>query len=182
MDFEFAFLDFIQNNLRTNVGDFFFSTITHLGDSGIVWIVLGLALLILKKTRKSGIAVLIALICDLILCNIILKPLVARPRPFSINTDIVLLIKQPGEFSFPSGHTAASFAAAFALRFRKENKIWQWSMVLAVLIAFSRMYLYVHYPTDILGGIVVGLICGFVGHLIVDKIYPRWKEIRTGGK
>lgn len=176
MDFEFAFLDFIQNSLRTNIGDFFFTTITHLGDKGIVWIILGLALLIPKKTRKSGIAVLIALVADLILCNIIIKPLVARPRPFAINTDIALLIKKPGEFSFPSGHTAASFAAAFALLFRKEKKIWQASMVLAVLIAFSRMYLYVHYPTDILGGIVIGLVCGYLGYVLVSIVYPAVKK------
>ncbi len=171
MPFEFAFLDFIQNNLRTNFGDFFFTTITHLGDAGYFWIALGLVLLIPKKTRKSGFAILIALLCDLVLCNMILKPLVARPRPFAIQ-EITLLIPKPGEFSFPSGHTAGSFTAVFALFFRKEKKLWPACMVLASLIAFSRMYLYVHYPTDILGGIVVGLICGFVGNLLVSKVFP----------
>lgn len=176
MAFEFAILDFIQNNLRTNIGDAFFVVVTHLGDKGMIWILLGVLLLIWPRTRKAGFAVLLALLADLILCNMILKPLVARVRPYHINTAINLLIPEPGKYSFPSGHTAGSFAAAFALFFRKENKLWQWSMVLASLIAFSRMYLYVHFPTDILGGIAVGLICGYLGHVLVSKVYPYLKE------
>lgn len=101
---------------------------------------------------KEERAVLAAALCvDLVLCNRILKPAIARVRPFDVNTAVRLLIPKPGDFSFPSGHTAASFTAAAALWFAGEKKLWKPALVLASFIAFSRLYLYVHYPTDILG-------------------------------
>ena len=129
--------------------------ITHLGDAGIFWIVLAVILLLIPKTRKSGLIVAAALCIDVIVCNGILKNLFARTRPFDVNEAVQLLITAPKDFSFPSGHTAASFAAVAALYFAGKKKLWKVSLVLAVLIAFSRMYLYVHYPTDILGGVLV---------------------------
>lgn len=108
-----------------------------------------------------------ALVLDVILCNGILKPLFARVRPCDVNTTIQLLVPRPSDYSFPSGHTAASFAAVTALFFAGEKNLWKPALVLAVLIAFSRLYLYVHYPTDILGGIAVGVICGYVGMVCV---------------
>lgn len=170
MEFEFAFLNFIQNHLRCEVLDIFFSTITHLGDAGILWIVTGLVLLIPKKSRKSGVAILAGLVLDLLLCNILLKPLVARTRPFDINTAVNLLIAKPGDYSFPSGHTAASFTTMFALLFSRERKLWPTVLALAILIAFSRMYLYVHYPTDVLAGVLIGLVCGYLGVKIVAHL------------
>ena len=93
-----------------------------------------------------------ALILDGIFCNLLLKNLVRRIRPCDINDAIRLLIPYPSDYSFPSGHTAVSFAAASALYFAGEKYLWKAALVLAAFIAFSRMYLYVHYPTDILGG------------------------------
>lgn len=121
---------------------------------------------------------LTALILDVLLCNMMLKPLVARMRPFTVNTGVELLINAPEDFSFPSGHTTASFAAAFALLFSK-NKLWIPSVVLAVLIAFSRLYLYVHYPTDILAGILLGFIASIVADFICKTL---WKENKKGVK
>lgn len=111
----------------------------------------------------------LALIADLILCNGILKNLVARTRPYDVNTVVNLLIEKPVDYSFPSGHTAASFAAVTALYLAGEKKLWKPALVLSILIAFTRMYLYVHYPTDILGGIAVGIISGYIGFFIAGR-------------
>ena len=98
-----------------------------------------------------------------------MKPLFARMRPFDVNNAVRLLIPGPGDFSFPSGHTAASFASVAALYFAGERKLWKPALLLAVMIAFSRLYLYVHYPTDILGGVAVGVIAGYTGCRIVNS-------------
>ena len=111
---ELRFLDFLQT-IHTPLLDKILAFITSLGNAGIIWIVLAVVLLILPKTRKTGIIVAAALLMDLILCNLILKNLVARVRPYDVNTAIAILIKKPLDFSFPSGHTAASFAAMTAL-------------------------------------------------------------------
>lgn len=166
---ELRFLDFLQT-IHTPLLDKILAFITSLGNAGIIWIVLAVVLLILPKTRKAGIIVAAALLMDLILCNLILKNLVARVRPYDVNTAIAILIKKPLDFSFPSGHTAASFAAMTALFLAKMKKAWIAALVLAVLIAFSRLYFYVHYPTDVLGGAVVGILSGIIGYTIVEKI------------
>ena len=174
---ELRFLDFLQT-IHTPLLDKILAFITSLGNAGIIWIVLAVVLLILPKTRKTGIIVAAALLMDLILCNLIVKNLVARVRPYDVNTAIAILIKKPLDFSFPSGHTAASFAAMTALFLAKMKKAWIAALVLAVLIAFSRLYFYVHYPTDVLGGAVVGILSGIIGYAIVKKIDKRRKVAR----
>mgnify|MGYP004468750575 FL=1 len=174
---ELRFLDFLQT-IHTPLLDKILAFITSLGNAGIIWIVLAVVLLILPKTRKAGIIVAAALLMDLILCNLILKNLVARVRPYDVNTAIAILIKKPLDFSFPSGHTAASFAAMTALFLAKMKKAWIAALVLAVLIAFSRLYFYVHYPTDVLGGAIVGILSGIIGYAIVEKIDKRRKVAR----
>lgn len=123
--------------------------------------------------RKYGLAMLVGLCIDVIVCNGLLKNLVARTRPCDVNTAIQLLISHPTDYSFPSGHTAASFTAVAALYFSGNKKIWKAAIVLGILIAFSRMYLYVHYPTDILGGILVGIFSGFIGSKIVTYMMKK---------
>lgn len=174
---ELRFLDFLQT-IHTPLLDKILAFITSLGNAGIIWIVLAVVLLILPKTRKTGIIVAAALLMDLILCNLILKNLVARVRPYDVNTAIAILIKKPLDFSFPSGHTAASFAAMTALFLAKMKKAWLAALVLAVLIAFSRLYFYVHYPTDVLGGAVVGILSGIIGYAIVEKLDKCRKTAR----
>lgn len=169
---ELRILDFLQT-IHTPLLDKILAFITSLGNAGIIWIVLAVVLLILPKTRKTGIIVAAALLMDFVLCNLILKNLVARMRPYDVNTAIAILIKKPLDFSFPSGHTAASFAAMTALFLAKMKKAWIAALVLAVLIAFSRLYFYVHYPTDVLGGAVVGILSGIIGYAIVEKIDKR---------
>ncbi len=176
--FEIGILDWIQNNLRTGFGDFFMSKITVLGDGGIVWILMTLALLLIPKTRKLGLCCAVSLLIDLALCNGLLKNLIARTRPYVVNPDVVLLVPPPGEYSFPSGHAAASFTAVGALAFNK-SKLWIPACAVAVIISLSRLYLYVHYPTDVLGGAVLGLLFGYLGTLVVRKV-GEWIEKRRG--
>ena len=166
---ELQILDALQT-IHTPVLDAMMCGITRLGDAGIIWILLCIVLLVLPKTRKSGVILMAALLVDLVICNGILKPLVHRIRPFDVRTGIELLVKRPTDFSFPSGHTAASFASVRALYLAGEKKIWISSLGLAVLIAFSRLYLYVHYPTDVLGGVVAGLAAGALGYWLVKKV------------
>lgn len=171
---ELMTLDWIQN-IRTPVGDAVMCFITKLGNAGMIWIVLAVILLLIPKTRKSGLVMMAALCIDLVVCNGILKNLFARIRPCDVNTQIQLLIARPDDFSFPSGHTAASFAAVAALYFSGERKLWKPALILACLIAFSRLYLYVHYPTDILGGILVGIAAGYAGNAIIQQCM-MWNE------
>ena len=169
---EIQILDMIQN-LRTPLGDTIVPLITRLGDAGIIWIILTLILLLIPKTRKTGIIMTAALLVDLVLCNLLLKNLVARTRPFDVNTAVQLLVAKPKDYSFPSGHTAASFASVTALYFAGEKKMWKVALVLAVLIALSRLYLYVHYPTDIIGGVIFGSLSGYLGYKIVGWIQKK---------
>lgn len=189
MEWELRILDFIQS-LRTPFGDTVMPLVSKLGNAGMIWILLALVLLIVPRTRKYGIVVAAALIVDVILCNGILKPLFRRIRPYDINMAVQLLVPKPKDFSFPSGHTACSVAASTALflvrgkdeieksgkdlAVRVMGKLWIPAWILTAVIAFSRMYLYVHYPTDILGGIAVGLAAGFIGYRAAEKLkMPR---------
>ena len=169
---EIEILSMLQK-IRTPLLDIFMSNITKLGNAGIVWILLTIVLLLIPKTRKSGLILASALIVDLILCNGILKPLIARIRPFDVNSAIQLIVAKPHDYSFPSGHTAASFTAVMALYLAGEKKMWKAALVLAVLIALSRLYLYVHYPTDIIGGVIFGSLSGYLGYKIVEQIRKK---------
>ena len=163
MNIELNILDWIQT-LHTPFLDKIMVFITRLGDAGIIWIVLSIVLLLIPKTRKSGAVMVVALVVDVLLCNIVLKNLVARTRPYEVNTGVHLLVAKLHDYSFPSGHTAASFASVTALYLAGEKKLWKFALVLACLIAISRLYLYVHYPTDVLGGILFGVISGYLGY------------------
>ena len=174
MNIELSILDWIQT-LHTPFLDKIMVFITRLGDAGIIWIVLSIVLLLIPKTRKSGVVMVAALIVDVLLCNIVLKNLVARTRPYDVNTGVHLLVAKLHDYSFPSGHTAASFASVTALYLAGEKKLWKFALVLACLIAISRLYLYVHYPTDVLGGILFGVISGYLGYRKVLKW--RWPKI-----
>lgn len=175
---DFQILSWVAEHLRCGFLDAIVPPITYLGEAGAVWILLALTLLLIPKTRKLGLAVAAALVLDLLVCNVLLKPLVARPRPFSYLDAVPdLLIKAPTDWSFPSGHTAASFAASFALLFSKSGKrLWVPAMVLSALIAFTRIYLGVHFPSDVLGGFLVGIFCGFCGAMVSKKALEAFKK------
>ena len=132
----------------------FLSTI---GNAGICWIFLSLTLSVIPRTRKCGITMLCAMALTFLTGNIILKNLIARQRPCAVDTSVALLIPFPSEYSFPSGHTSNGITASVTL-FLYYKKAGVIAILAALMIAFSRLYLFVHYPTDILGGIILGII------------------------
>ena len=165
MEIEYAVLDFIRDNLSSPFMDGFMKIITFLGNGGWFWIVLALVLTAVPKTRRIGVSVCVSLLLSLILCNLTLKPIVARTRPYDLIEGIELIIAKPTDFSFPSGHSSASFAASVAI-FANNKKYGAFAVALAFLIAFSRLYLYVHFPSDVLAGILLGSFCGILGYYI----------------
>lgn len=169
--FDFAVLDFIRNNLSCAFLDAVMPVITALGNGGVLFIACAVAMLFFKRWRRTGIMIGVALVLGLIVCNLTLKPLVGRIRPFDMR-EIALIIAPPDDFSFPSGHTIAAFEFATVLMLR-ERKVGIAALVAAVLIAFSRLYLYVHYPTDVLTSIVLGTLFGFLGVAIVNEVCKR---------
>ena len=169
--FELDILDKIEDLFESDFMDTVMKGITHLGDAGIIWIIITLCLLISKQYRKLGILCAIGLILGLIIGNGIVKNLVSRERPFVVDKDILktLKIKKPEDPSFPSGHTQASFIVATILMMAKR-KFGIPALILAFLIGFSRLYLKVHFPTDVLGGMLMGIAIG----LTVWFVY-KWK-------
>ncbi|AHF06084.1 phosphatase PAP2 family protein [Desulfitobacterium metallireducens] len=153
--FDWGFLNFI-NNFHNPFMDQLMIILTFLGNLGLIWILIAVGLLFLPQYRKVGFMVICALILSSILGDELLKNLIQRPRPFVADPAAQLLITKPLSYSFPSGHTASAFAAAGILA-KMVKKYRGYVIALASLIAFSRMYLFVHYPTDIIGGIIVGL-------------------------
>lgn len=158
-------LNFIDTMFHSPFMDKLMPIVTRLGDKGFIWIFIAILLMITKKYRITGIIMLSSLGVSALIGNLILKPLIARERPFFMNTDYKLLITKPHDFSFPSGHTMSSFTASTVL-FIRHRKIGIGALILAALIAFSRLYLYVHFPSDILAGLLMGVtvacFCSYV--------------------
>ncbi|MDR3264026.1 MAG: phosphatase PAP2 family protein [Clostridiales bacterium] len=170
--YEIKILDWIQSIFQSNALDTIAPYVTKLGDSGVVMIICAVVLLFFKKTRKIGFAVAGALILELVIVNITMKPLFMRTRPYDVNTGVNLLIPPPGDYSFPSGHSASAFAFAVSvLIFNK--KIGIPAVILAFAVALSRLYLYVHYPSDVLSGIIIGILLALVSSTIVKAVYKQ---------
>ena len=161
MKMELQILDWIQQ-MRTPVGDVWMVFISRLGNAGMIWILFTCLLLMIPRTRRWGAALAAALCLDAIICNILLKPMVCRIRPCDVNQTVQLLIARPADYSFPSGHTGAAFAVASVMFIGMPKQIGIPALLVATLIGFSRIYLGVHFPTDVLGGVIVGCLTGFV--------------------
>ena len=174
VSFDLPILDWIAANLWCPVLDTVMPIITMFGDGGIFWIAISVILLFTKKYRKTGLSMAFALTMGLLVCNIILKPGVARIRPYDFQMEyfakeIQLIAGGMHDFSFPSGHTIASFEACTALMLGNK-KFGIPATVLAVLVAFSRLYLYLHYPTDVIASIILGTLFGILGTYLAGKV------------
>lgn len=177
--FDLPILEWIAANLKCGFLDAVMPLITLLGDAGIFWILCSVAMILIPKTRKTGLSMGISLLIGLLVCNVTLKPLIGRIRPYDyqmqhFQKEIILLVEGLHDYSFPSGHTIASFEAATAL-LSGNKKLGIPAMILAVLIAFSRLYLYVHYPTDVLASIALGIGIAFLGTFLVKKGFSLWE-------
>ena len=166
---------FIQEYIRQDWMNWFWKGITHLGDAGIIWIILAVLLLISKRTRKAGIAAILALLLSLLITNVCIKNTVARIRPYEVIDGLRLMIEKQKDFSFPSGHTSASFAAACAFYHTLPKKWGIAAVILAVLISLSRLYVGVHYPSDVLGGLIIGIFAGWAGWKLEEMAYKKYR-------
>lgn len=174
IEFDRTILFWIQDNLRNVFTDNFFSVITYFGEKGIFWLSMAVILLFFKKTRKCGIMMIGAVALGFFTGECFVKNLVCRNRPFILfEWDVEnLLITAPAGFSFPSGHTCASFAASTSIFFNSRK----WgipALCFAFLIAFSRIFLFVHFPSDIIIGMLWGITAAVIVKLIVDCIYKK---------
>ncbi len=144
---------------------------TTLGNGGLCWVVLSIVLICIRRTRKCGLTMLLGMLFTFLLGNVFLKNLIARPRPCMVDRSVTLLIPFPREYSFPSGHSANGFTAAFIL-FGYFHRAGILALGVAGVIAFSRLYLFVHYPTDILGGICIALADACLAFLCI-RLWDR---------
>ena len=149
-------LSLIQRRVRCSALDKAMPIITSLGTCGVVWGIIMIIFLRMRSYRRIGLIMFVTLVLCALITNLILKPLVARPRPCHISPEIPLLIPCPMDYSFPSGHTMSSFAAAVIIM-TVSPVLGAAAFVLAAMIAFSRLYLYVHYPSDVLAGTLFGI-------------------------
>lgn len=168
---ELTILDGIQTHFRCRFLDIWMPVLSRLCDHGEIWIVLALLLLARRQTRRTGCVLILALLLNLVCCNMILKPWIGRLRPFTVR-GTELLIRAPLDASFPSGHTSASFAATGALH-TAGSRLWIPALALSVLIAFSRLYLYVHWPSDLLFGAVLGYLLGWLSNRIFNRCFTK---------
>ena len=176
LKFDSTILLWIQDTLRNPVLNPVFIFITHLGDSGIFWISLSLILCIFKKTRKAGIFALTALLFSVIVNNAIIKNLVGRIRPYEIIAGLECLVKHAKDPSFPSGHTGSSIAAATVFMKELPKKYSIPLLIVGILISLSRLYVGIHYPTDVIAGAMTGAALGILACILGDFIIKKWKE------
>lgn len=182
---DFAILNAIQDYLRSPFLDVVMPFLTHLGDLGIIWLVAAAVLVAQPKRRIYGIAVVVALLLAVIVGSVILKPLIGRVRPYEVVGGFSLLIPPPSGDSFPSNHSMASFAAATVICLvpkagRGVFALKIGAVVVAALIAFSRLYLYVHFPSDILVGAIIGVVLGFLALRLTKCFRPHYKPPDEG--
>lgn len=170
--FESNILLWIQDNLRIDALDFFMPYVSAINNAGLLSILTVILLLVLTKYRKVGITAFFSLAMEAVIVNLALKKCTARIRPYVVNEALVLLGHMPSDFSFPSGHTGSAFAVATVVFLcGKDGSIPKTyavlAMVIAVLIAASRLYNAAHYPTDVLVGMLVGLLTGALSYRLV---------------
>ncbi len=168
----------VREHLSCPFLDSLMRVITLAGEEGILWIAVAIALLCFRKTRKAGFVMALSMIMGLLVGNLTLKPLISRPRPYAVDGSSII-IPALSDYSFPSGHTLVCFEAAVSLCLSGYKKMGTAALVLAFAVAFSRIYLYVHYPTDVITGAILGSLFAFLSFVIVGKLYEKCKKSKT---
>ena len=200
MGWDAGFLIYIQEHLRSDIITPFMKVLTHTGDKGILFIALCLILLLVPKTRRVGLIAAISIAIESILNNLLIKNIVARTRPYDEIDGLINLVGRQSDYSFPSGHTGAAFAVAGAIvviallglpvieesgKLRRSKTTLTYNLcatlmlIYAVLLAFSRLYVGVHYPTDVLGGILLGSATSAMAYLIYQVLLKKYHERKT---
>lgn len=178
-EFDFGILDFIQQNMRCELLDGIFPVITSGVFVALFWVTASVCMIFTKKYRRCGIAALVCLLLGLLFGNLILKHLVARARPCWIKPIADMLVAVPKDFSFPSGHTLSSFIVAIVF-LRHSRAFGIPALAVAALIAFTRLYVYVHFPTDLLGAILLAVPIAIFGDILTQKVVTifaeKWKK------
>ena len=184
--FDLPILDWIQAHLQCTFLDVTMPIVTLFGDGGVFWIAVAVVLLLFAKYRKTGFSMGMALVLGLLVCNILLKPQVARIRPYNFQLqeygrEITLLVKGLNDYSFPSGHTWSAVTGAWVITAANRKFAW-WAIPLAAALAFSRLYLFVHFPSDILSGALIGAALGLAAVGLSRKLPDKIRRAYTKKK
>jgi undecaprenyl-diphosphatase len=181
-NFDYTTMEFFHKLHDSSAGAFLdpvLNFITLLGSGGIFLIILSIFLILFRKTRKAGAAMLGGIIIGALFTNVALKTTIARPRPYA---DITGIFRQwwinagshvESDYSFPSGHTTSAMAAMTGLFFTTNKKVSWLAFLFAIAMGISRIYLCVHYPSDVLGGLIVGFIAGLLAALLINWFYKN---------
>lgn len=176
--FDMNILHAIHEKLSCGFMDFVMPKVTMFAEYGIFWILVAVVMLVIRKYRRCGVALCVTMLSSLLVGNVLLKHVVARARPCWLEPDYLsMLVAVPKDFSFPSGHSMISFTAAVVI-FRYNKKLGIPALCLAALIAFSRLYLFVHFPTDVLAGSVIGVLLGIVSFVVTDRAADKIRKKR----
>lgn len=168
---------FIQENIRNPVLTKIFVPLTVFGNAGIFLIILGIVLSLIKKTRRLGVGILTALLINFIINDLFIKNIIRRVRPFNSVAGLNVLIKPPKSFSFPSGHTSSFFACTTVI-FNSSKKYGTIFLLMSFMMGFSRMYVGVHYPSDVLAGMIIGIISG-ISTICIYRLFDKTKELKS---
>lgn len=176
MEMEASILLFLQNEVRSPMLTSLMNGITAIGNGGIVPILVCLLLICIPKTRKTGVMAAASLLLEFVILNLTIKPLAGRIRPYEVIQGLTCVTAIPHDFSFPSGHTGCCFAVASVIYLRMPKWYGIPAVAIAALVGFSRLYLGVHYPSDVLVGMLIGLAAGYFIHWTFSRRAFPWEN------